>query len=108
MTENELHRILSLNIKRFRTRVGLSQLALALKLEISTNFLSDIERGKSWVSALTLVKLAAALNIEVYELFKPEDALPKDTAAILTNYTQDASALLKQSLENLRDNYLLK
>jgi transcriptional regulator with XRE-family HTH domain len=106
MNERELRGVLSANIKRYRARIGLSQLALALKLEISTNFLSDIETGKKWVSPTTLVKLAGVLNVGVYELFKPQEVLPQDRAAIITKYTEDAVLLVKQSLNNLRDIYL--
>jgi transcriptional regulator with XRE-family HTH domain len=66
--------LLSRNIKRFRERLGFSQLDLSLELEISTTFLSDIETCQKWVSPKTLAKIAKALKIEVYELFKPEDA----------------------------------
>ncbi|GHV84341.1 hypothetical protein AGMMS50212_16810 [Spirochaetia bacterium] len=58
MDENELRKILSANIKHYRGLRDWSQVKLAEKLDISTNFLADIETGKSWVSSLTLVKLA--------------------------------------------------
>jgi transcriptional regulator with XRE-family HTH domain len=45
---------------------------LAAKIDISTNFLADIEAGNTWVSSQTLVKLVKAFEIEVYELLKPE------------------------------------
>jgi transcriptional regulator with XRE-family HTH domain len=106
MTERELRKVLSANIKRYRSRKGLSQLALASKLALSTNFLSDIETGKKWVSPATLVKLAKALSVEAYELLKPEETLPKNSAAIIAKYTEEASLIIKQSLDNLRDMYL--
>ena len=71
MEENELRAVLAANIKKFRNRRGWNQLLLAEKLDISSNFLSEIENGKSWISPLTLVKLANALDIEVFELFMP-------------------------------------
>jgi len=71
MEENELRSLLGENIKKFRNRRGWNQLFLAEKLDISANFLSEIETGKGWVSPLTLTKLAKALEIEVFELFKP-------------------------------------
>jgi predicted transcriptional regulator len=40
---------------------------LAEKIDISTNFLADIETGKRRVSSLTLVKRANCFEIEVYE-----------------------------------------
>jgi transcriptional regulator with XRE-family HTH domain len=46
---------------------------LAAKTDISTNFMADIEAGNTWVSAQTLVKLAQALEIEVFELLKPQN-----------------------------------
>jgi transcriptional regulator with XRE-family HTH domain len=115
MNEKELRGILSANIKRHRGRRGLSQLALALKIGLSTNFLSDIETGKKWVSPSTLVKLATALNIEAYELFKvekrkegsdAEKSSQQDVAAIITNYTKEVSVAVKQSLEAFRNSYL--
>jgi len=47
MDEAKLRNILSQNIRRFRKSKGFSQERLAEKMEISTNYLSDIERGKS-------------------------------------------------------------
>jgi transcriptional regulator with XRE-family HTH domain len=70
--EQTCRELLSRNIKRFRERLGFSQLDLSLELEISTTFLSDIETCQKWVSPKTLAKIAKALKIEVYELFKPE------------------------------------
>jgi len=70
--EKECRMLLSKNIKYYRSRLGFSQLDLALELEISTTFLSDIETGRKWVSAKTLSQIARALKIEVFELFKPE------------------------------------
>jgi len=72
--EQACRKLLSQNIKRFRKRLGFSQLDLSLELEISTAFLSDIETCQKWVSPKTLAKIAKALKIEVYELFKPDEA----------------------------------
>jgi len=91
--EKDCRALLSRNIKRFRSRLGLSQLHLALELGISTTFLSDIETGKKWVSANTLTQIAKTLKIEVYELFKPElhtkDNVSEQSAKYL-DYIDDA------------------
>jgi transcriptional regulator with XRE-family HTH domain len=71
MQEQELRAVLAENIKKYRAKRGWSQLVLSEKLDISANFLSEIETGKGWVSPLTLVKLASALEVEVFELFRP-------------------------------------
>jgi transcriptional regulator with XRE-family HTH domain len=97
--EKDCRAILSQNIKRFRSRLGLSQLHLALELGISTTFLSDIETGKKWVSAQTLSRIAKALKIEVFELFKPEQDIRDDVAAAIAKYLDDVDDTLIKSIE---------
>jgi transcriptional regulator with XRE-family HTH domain len=97
--EKDCRTQLSQNIKRFRNRVGLSQLHLALELGISTTFLSDIETGKKWVSAQTLTQIAHALKIEVYELFKPEQTLRDDVTAAVAQYLDDVDDVFIKSIE---------
>ena len=97
--EKDCRALLSGNIKKFRTRIGLSQLNLALELGISTTFLSDIETGKKWVSAQTLTRLAKALKIEVYELFKPEKTIRDDVSAIIARYLDDVDDAFIKSIE---------
>jgi transcriptional regulator with XRE-family HTH domain len=99
MDEIELRIILSKNIKRFRQRKGLSQAKLAEKMDISTNYLSDIETKRGWVSPLSLVKLANALEIEVFELFKSEETVPADVSITVKKYLNDFSDSLKISFD---------
>jgi len=105
MEDNELRGLLSVNIKRFRSRRGWSQAKLAEKLGLSTNFLSDIETRKGWVSPLTLVKLAAALDIEVYELFKPENSVSGDLKDVVNKLARDLTVVLTESVEYARQQY---
>ncbi|MDR2536624.1 MAG: helix-turn-helix domain-containing protein [Treponema sp.] len=79
MKEQELRQLFSTNIKKCRNRRNLSQAKLAKQIHISTNFISDIETGKKWVSPLTLANLAEALEVNVYELFKPDESSSDDT-----------------------------
>ena len=71
MEERELRAVLAANIKKYRNRRGWNQLILSEEIDISPNYLSAVETGKGWVTPLTLVKLAKALDIEVFELFMP-------------------------------------
>jgi transcriptional regulator with XRE-family HTH domain len=97
--EKNCQTVLSRNIKRFRNRIGLSQLHLALELGISTTFLSGIETGKKWVSAKTLTQIAHALKIEVYELFKPEQTIRDDVSAAVAKYLDDVDDVFIKSIE---------
>jgi transcriptional regulator with XRE-family HTH domain len=97
--EKDCRALLGRNIKRFRNRLGLSQLNLALELGISTTFLSDIENGKKWVSSQTLSQIAKALKIEVYELFKPGQNTRDDVSAAVAKYLDDVDDAFVKSIE---------
>jgi len=97
--EKNCRELLSRNIKRYRSRLGLSQLHLALELGISIAFLSDIENGKKWVSAQTLSQIAKALKIEIYELFKPEQNIRDDVSAAVAKYLDDVDDAFIMSIE---------
>ena len=97
---------LARNIKEFRGRRNWSQADLAEKAGLSIVYLSDIERGNKWPYLDTMLKLADALNVEIYELLKPEDTLPPTITAILTKYTEETAAILTKSLEVTEKNTL--
>jgi transcriptional regulator with XRE-family HTH domain len=101
MDEKDVRTLLSSNVKRLRQFREWSQARLAEKIDVSVNFLADIETGKSWVSSLTL---ANAFEIEVYELFK---APAKDeTRDLLIRLVNDISSALDRSLEKISRRYL--
>ena len=101
MDEAGLRSLLSQNIKRYRQRKGWSQAKLAEKMEISTNYLSDIETKRGWVSPFSLVKMANALEIEVFELFKPEETAPADVLHTVYKCLDDLSASLQVSFDKV-------
>ena len=58
------------NIKQRRKQIGLSQQALAEKLDISLNFVGKIEVAFSRPSLDTLIKIADGLDLSVSDLCK--------------------------------------
>jgi transcriptional regulator with XRE-family HTH domain len=101
--EKKCRELLSRNIRRYRSRLGLSQLNLAFELGISITFLSDIENGKKWVSAQTLSQIAKTLKIEIYELFKPEQNIRDDVTSAVTKYLDYVdNAFIKSIEETIR------
>ena len=109
--EQALKDTLSHNIKKFRTNRNWSQFTLAAKINISTNFLADIEAGNTWISAQTLVKLAQAFGIEAFELLKPEKEqlehgnLHEKTISKteLSQFSQDLSIVLQENVDKAFD-----
>jgi len=108
MTEKELRDILSNNIRKHRQSRNLSQADLAEQLDISVNFLCNIENGNRWVSPQTLVKFASVMKIEPYELFKSEDAILSDVPIILNKCLDEAIVAVTQTLNQVRGYYIPK
>ena len=111
MTESDLRTILGSNLKKYRIFNGFSQAKLAEILDISPNFISEIETGKRWLSSDTLVNLAQALGIEVYEFLKPpEETPPNDVSSFIQKYTEKAASAASEavvrSLVNLRKQHI--
>jgi len=121
MEERELRLVLAENIKKYRNRRGWNQLHLSEKIGISANYLSAVETAKGWITPLTLVKLAKALDIEVFELFMPvipaissqtEREFEKmrrfaqDLTLVLEASTSEASNSIKNSVAKVCREYL--
>lgn len=58
------------NIRKLRTKAKLSQEGLALKAKLDLTSVSEIESGYRNPSVKTLHKIASALDIPLFELFK--------------------------------------
>jgi len=106
MEEQELRGILGQNVRYFRFHRQLSQAALAEKAGISITFLSNIERGNNFPQAGTLCRLAAGLDVEVWELFRgahsPEGEEGKSAVERLTN---DVRRRVNQTLDEVFGHY---
>jgi len=61
---------LGANLKKIRTKKGISQGDIARELEVSRGFVSTIENGKTNPTLLTISKLAKALGVPSDELLK--------------------------------------
>lgn len=59
-----------LNVVELRRDRDLTQEEVAHRAEIHQTYLSDVERGKRNPSILVLSRIAAALSVDVGELFK--------------------------------------
>jgi transcriptional regulator with XRE-family HTH domain len=71
MKPDMLLELLSQNIRKARITMGLSQMELAERADISTGHMNDIERSRRWLSAVTFSRIAEALQLEPYQLLLP-------------------------------------
>jgi len=104
MGGKELRLTLAGNIKLYRNRRNWSQADLSEKTGLSIVYLSDIERGNKWPYLDSLVKLADAFDIEVFELLRPENSIPEGIAPILTKYSEETFVILNKMLESMKKN----
>ena len=70
MNRNVLKFVLSLKIRRLRSKKGYSLKDLAHKSGLSHSYLNEIEKGKKYPKAEKLQKLAEALEVDITELVK--------------------------------------
>jgi len=88
-----LRKILSMNIKKQRGLLGISQEKLAEIAKISPNMIKDIEGCRTWISDKTLIKLASALETDIYRLFVPPTVYEED---IYKNALNDFSLFMRR------------
>ena len=103
-----LRKILAINLKKQREKLGFTQEHLAEKAEISAAMMNDIEGCRTWISDKTLKNLSSALKLDTYRLFIPEitsgETIPAEVVMELTldlqemlkTYTVNVEKLLKK------------
>jgi transcriptional regulator with XRE-family HTH domain len=94
----DLRKLLSANIKKRRSILGMTQEKLAEKAEISVNMVNDIEGCRTWVSDKTLTRLSDALATDVWTLFFPNIGLNQENSAVL-------AIEIAHELQNIKKNF---
>ncbi len=74
--EETLEYVIS-SIRRIRKAKNMSQLELSVKANMSQSFLANLETGKKEPSAMTLIRIADALEVSPREFF-PESNTDSD------------------------------
>lgn len=69
---NSTKDIFRYNLKFYRNKLNLTQEKLSELSGISSDYLSEIERGKRTPSFKRMDLIADALNLDVYKLFIPQ------------------------------------
>jgi len=93
------------NIKFLRSRRGFTQAVLAEKVDISIIFLSSVERGTKYPQPDILARIAQALDVEVFELFKG-DLVPFENKEIISQLSGDITKKINQAVTDVFRQYL--
>lgn len=99
MAKEQVRVILGTNLRKLRSRRHWSQMKLAENADISMTFLSEIERGLKWPHPDTLQNLAAALNVEVFELFMNERGAEYGTGKYMNRFSNDVVIAVEQAVK---------
>jgi transcriptional regulator with XRE-family HTH domain len=67
----ELRKLFGKNLAGIRKKAGYSQLALSIDIDMTHNFINELEQGNKGASFLTLSKLSVILRVPVHEFFEP-------------------------------------
>ena len=97
MTGEEVRQTLAKNIKKLRAQKGFSQAQLAEEADISLPFMSSIEQSSKWPYPDTLAQIAAALGVDVSDLFSTGENEAKNH--------QQTVEIVKALVENGSDVY---
>jgi len=57
------------NIKKYRQEKGLTQLNLAMQLELSQEYICRVEKGQKFMSLKKLFELADILDVSIKKIF---------------------------------------
>ncbi len=106
MDGKDIQRLFGSNLKRLRTRYGLSQLRLATEIGMTHNFINDIENGKKWVSSQTIAKLAQRLHVKPSDFFMSDISVDQREAEFITTYIDDISQSVLKAVTETKSRYI--
>lgn len=102
MNGKELQRRLSANLKELR-KGKFTQETLAEAAGLSVQMINNIEGCRRWPSEDTLAKIAAALKIDIQQLFTPSSAESEQTRALYTAISEKIINDIRTSVNALLD-----
>lgn len=75
MERDQQLKLLGNQIRTIREGLGVTQDQMAFKAGFARSYYSGVERGVRNISAVNLIQLAKAMNVQVGDLFPPRDEL---------------------------------
>jgi transcriptional regulator with XRE-family HTH domain len=75
----ETKKLFGQNLARIRNNAGYSQLALSVEVDLTHNFINELEHGAKGASFETLTRLSVVLRTPIHQFFEPsQDVTPYD------------------------------
>ena len=68
----DIVKVFGANVKKYRSKIGLSQEALAEKSGLHRTYISAVERYRRSISLENIQRIADALEVETHRLFMEE------------------------------------
>jgi len=96
----EIRVIFAQNIKKQRESLGLTQENLAEMTDLSVQTINTIEGCRMWISDKSITRLAKALDVEIFQLFMPNQInykeMPPEQISILLTFWQKTKIVLEK------------
>jgi transcriptional regulator with XRE-family HTH domain len=103
-----LKKLLAYNMKEQRHILGISQAALAERIDTSTHYIAMIELERKTPSLLMLERIATALQIDPPELFSmrsiPSNSLKTMQKTVLMDIEQAIDHVISKHIKAMEDN----
>ena len=98
--QEEIRVIFAKNIKKRREDLGLTQENLAEMADLSVQTINTIEGCRMWISDKSITRLAKALNVEIFQLFMPNqinfNEIGTEQISILLTFWQKTKLVLEK------------
>jgi len=105
---NSLKKLIAFNMKENRRILGISQAALAERINTSTHYIAMIELERKTPSLLMLERIAVALEIDPPELFSmrklPEESLKNLQKSVLGDLEKAVNEVINLHIKKFDNN----
>jgi transcriptional regulator with XRE-family HTH domain len=96
-----IQELLAKNVRAARKRLGISQMKLAEKADLSVGYMNDVERARRWLGAATLARLASVLHLRPYQFFLENGDSTTDIHAMLAEIVSELRSSVDSDIERI-------
>lgn len=108
MTDVSLNNEIGSRIQKVRKASKLTQMVFAEKIGVSTQYISDLERGTVGASVQTIIKICDTLDISTDYILRgvdPSTNQPVDILLELEQYSPEQQKMILQGIELFKNTF---